>query len=955
MLINETHLKPCFKDPRMAHYSLIRHDRTGSPMGGTLIYYKRSLHCIPLPVPPLSTLEASCCKISMTGHQPIVIASCYLSGNRTFIRNDFEELLSLGNSVILAGDFNAKLLDWGNNTTNPHGPKLQQIIEDFNLDLVSPVAPTCFPDNLNHRSDVLDIAIFKGITLKLRSLEVLHELDSDHRPVLAHLGADPNSNPPPRTKSVVNWKKLGETLNSISSPDLDKIPDDIVTRDDVNRSIDALTSHLRTAVDAASRQVPAETHERWRLPDDARDLIRKKNAALRAFDWCRTEERRVTLRYYERAVRKRIKELRAQRWDDLLSEISPTHQAYWKLARALKSDTVAPMPPLDRPGLQPAFEDDEKAECLAASLESQCSPSLNLLDSDHLEEVERELEERASTPLSEDPIPPVSTSEVALIIKGLRPRKAPGADGISNQVLKHFSPPLVHLLVSIFNAALTNHMFPEAWKSADVIGIHKPGKPASEPSNYRPISLLSSLGKIYERILLKRLWFHINENNILPEEQFGFRARHSCVQQVHRITEYILEGFNTGAAGYTVKPKSKCTIAVFLDVAKAFDKVWHDGLVYKLYHLGFPDRLVLIVQDFLQARSFRYKVHGERSTPRPIKAGVPQGSALSPVLFSIYTSDIPHTPNVELALFADDTALYSRGWKMNIQRSHVQRALNTLGDWFRKWAITVNPEKSAAVCFHPSRRKTPVTPLKLNGKPIPWVKSTKYLGVTLDSKLTFSQHIKNVRNRARFFLSRLRHLLCAKSKMALRNKVTLYKTCIRPVMTYASVAFAQASPRDIDSLQVVQNRFIRRAVDAPWYARNADLHCDLVLPSIAQWMKHTSRRYFDRVAHHPNSLLVQATTYSINTDPPVPLRRRPRHVLDDPDDVIAVATSAAFGSPSPIGTNRPNNRFAVFGTGPGYQIQHSNKNRFRPRRRGRGGTGPIRSPNWTLQVRQVPT
>ncbi|GBP84508.1 Probable RNA-directed DNA polymerase from transposon BS [Eumeta japonica] len=274
-------------------------------------------------------------------------------------------------------------------------------------------------------------------------------------------------------------------------------------------------------------------------------------------------------------------------------------------------------------------------ECLADSIETQCSHASPPHDIAHVNRIEEEVTHKASLEPKDD-LTPVSLSEVQTLVKSLKTRKASGLDGISNKAIKCFSVPLLSLLVAIFNACLKNCNFLPAWKEAEVIDIHKPGKPRDLPASYRPISLLSGLGKLFERVLKTRLSDHLLGKGLIVDEQFGFRPAHSCPQQVLRLVEYATEGF---------KPKPK------------------------------PHE----------------RTH---STRRLIRAEVPQGSSLSPLLYSAYTNDIPRpTSGVQLALFADDTALFYRNrYRESIAR-HLQRAIDELGQWFRLWRIEINPEK----------------------------------------------------------------------------------------------------------------------------------------------------------------------------------------------------------------------------------------------------------------------
>ncbi|CAH2108991.1 unnamed protein product [Euphydryas editha] len=904
MLVQETFLKPSIRDPKIANYHLIRNDRVDA-CGGTVIYYKKSLHCVPIDPPPLSCIEVSMCRVSLTGHQPVTLASMYLSPSKSLLESDIRSLLSTGSSVLLAGDLNSKHYQWNSRSINTKGRELDRLtsLPSLDFEVIAPQTPTRFPfRNSNDRPDVLDIAILRGVTLQLRTIETLSELDSDHRPVLIKLGPDTELTHP--TKIVVDWKKLDTELQSTDSFTLNRIPDTIDTVDAAIAAADNLTSFIKDKIDGCSREIPIRPGARWELPEELKDLIRRKNAQIRAHDTYPTDDNRRQLRALQREVKARFAELR----DDLNSrrfgELTPSHTTYWTLAKRLRCDTVASTPPLLRQNLPPALDDRDKAECLADHLESQCSPSTHPVDPSHLSKVNEEVERRSSLPLPDEPLPPTSVDEVESIVKKLHSKKSPGPDRITNKTVKRLPSQLLMLLVMIYNSLLAGCSFPDQWKEAIVIGIQKPGKPGNLPSSYRPISLLNSLGKVYERIILIRLKQAMERMKPpLINEQFGFRTNHSSVHQVHRITEHILRGFAIS--------RSRTTGAVFFDIAKAFDKVWHNGLVFKLYQYGLPDRLVRIIRDYLSNRTFRYRVEGTLSSPRQIRAGVPQGSVLSPTLFSLYTNDIPipaESTATKLALFADDTALFTTSTSMELLTRRLQFATDALSAWFKKWRFEVNADKSAAVHFVSNPRYTLwrqglPDPVKLNGTPIPWQKEVKYLGVTLDSKLSFKSHINRVRNKARFVLSRLYVMICGRSKMSLRNKLTLYKTCVRPIMTYASPVFAHCKPAYIQRLQVIQNRFLRTATASPWFVRNIDLHKDFRIDSIAKHLKMLSTVYFEKARHHPNPLVANACHY-VGRGQFQTRQRRPMHVLTDPDDRMTLLNAPFLGTTNTSHTHR---------------------------------------------------
>jgi hypothetical protein len=179
----------------------------------------------------------------------------------------------------------------------------------------------------------------------------------------------------------------------------------------------------------------------------------------------------------------------------------------------------------------------------------------------------------------------------------------------------------------------------------------------------------------------------VNDNAAIPDEQFGFRPKHSTADQFIHVTEFISLGMN----------QRRSTGAIFLDVAKAFDTVWHDGLVYKLHTEGLPLAIVKLINSFFENRVFHVKLGHALSTEREIEAGVLQGSVLSPTLYAIFTAVIPKLDGTKIALYADDTAILTRSGSPEVATQRVQSAVESLEIWFRLWRIDVNPEKSRAI------------------------------------------------------------------------------------------------------------------------------------------------------------------------------------------------------------------------------------------------------------------
>ena len=269
-------------------------------------------------------------------------------------------------------------------------------------------------------------------------------------------------------------------------------------------------------------------------------------------------------------------------------------------------------------------------------------------------------------------------------------RKAPGPNGFPNRALKHLPMRTVLLFLQIFNAILCTHHFSRVWKHAWIISILKPGKDPAQPSSYRPISLLETIGKFFEKILLNRILYEVGECGLLREEQFGFRSRHSTSLQLARLVQQITRNFG----------ESTLKGAVFLDVIKAFDTVWIEGLLYKFTVLNFSSYHVHIISSYLRGRTFEASFLKAMSSRRGMWAGVEQGGFNSYALFSLYVNDMPKpSHHVELALYAEDRPSYVRRDTLALVDSYLLLYLRHLKRSLPEWRIAIKVSNSSAIIF----------------------------------------------------------------------------------------------------------------------------------------------------------------------------------------------------------------------------------------------------------------
>lgn len=349
------------------------------------------------------------------------------------------------------------------------------------------------------------------------------------------------------------------------------------------------------------------------------------------------------------------------------------------------------------------------------------------------------------------------------------------------------------------------------------------------------------LSKVLESLFLKRLTPIIEANKLIPPHQFGFRKSHGTIEQIHRLVETINAAYES---------KQYCTSA-FLDISQAFDKVWHDGLLYKAKQL-LPINFYLFIKSYIQNRFFYVHEIDENSNLECIRAGVPQGSVMGPILYLLFTSDLPQSDTAVIGTFADDTAVLAVHKNPDMASSLLQKYLIILCKWFKRWRIKTNETKSNHVTFTLNQGICP--PVQMNQITLPQEKEVKYLGLYLDNKLKWHTHIKTKRKALDLQIHKMHFLIGSNSKLCLENKLLIYKCIIKPIWTYGIQLWGTASNTTIKVLQQFQSKTLRKITGAPYFVTNKRLHEELNMKTVQEEIVHQLQNYKLRIESHPNPL-----------------------------------------------------------------------------------------------------
>lgn len=707
----------------------------------------------------------------------------------------------------LLGDLNARHRIFGHNNNNNAGDILYNEISsggaihlgpDFQTFLTPRAGGT--PDTvIANNNQIHNIYISPGpITT------------SDHLPIIMKISASPIQIPTEPTYKLnkANWTGFKNELQQSQPINLDHCHKNSITIE--------LNNWFNKTELAMNRYIPLQSHKTIRqLPEsiEIQTIKAQYNQLLqevRPDAW--TPLQRTRLKALQINLRNICKEERDKRWEDMIMNTEANYREPEKFCRKVKNligSTKQKIPYILNNEGRKLFTDSEKEQEFRKywekifmitdeenqqydqQTENMVRAYMNTNEHLHKEHETIDLTRLDPTnPLTK----PIKYEHVANTINKIKRNKAPGHSKINKTVLQQMPKIMIKNLTHILNAALSVGIFPEKFKEAILKLIPKPSKPTTFVKNFRPISLLEVIGKIFEKLINSRLIYFLENNNKYDPRQQSYRKHRGTNTAIALIYETIAT---------SQQDRQMCNV-VLRDLSNAFDKIWHLGLKYKITKLGLPRIFTSLLCNFLDNRSVKIKINTFIGPKINLQSGVPQGSSLSPTLFNIYTADTPTPTQSTYHSYADDVTQIIRqpGKSKAMLKRKTERAITELNNYEKQWKIKTNPTKFQIL--HISKINPP--PIEINGINIPYARDSKILGLKM-SRNGITGHIKDKIKTARATLTKLKRF----SKLSPKVKIHLYKALVLPHIEYPPVPLNSITHSNKYKLQSIQNKAIRWA------------------------------------------------------------------------------------------------------------------------------------------------
>lgn len=816
----------------------------------------------------------------------LLIGSIYIPTNfsaSAFI-DGLDKILRVGSAfhgVILGGDLNAKNPLWGDNSENSNGKNLNKWLQDNSLD----VARLCDtgPSYPNGSSYLDHFVVSSHLLNRFNQNFCVESLPSfsDHFPIKLKLDLGCFEfilrSPQMYTSyKNTNWNNFQNDLDRATKRMMPPSNRNL-NNNELEQLIEDLNSQINANHDEHSEQI-ALYDKKKSLPDNLKNLYkinyrwqkdlkkifhRTGNRISRDYSILSKQLQllRVILKELEAINKSKI-------FGNRLQKIKPGPRAFKEVTQMVGSKKSSFCKNISHNGIITS-NSEEISEHFRSFYTGVFSENIPLRPIENLEERVSQCVENIPQHIysfnnlftavaNADNFHFTSVQKLKTIIANINNKKSSGIDRISNFIIKKLPDSTLTLLTILFNNCLNNCYFPSAWKYAKIIPIKKK-EGSNKVEDFRPISLLSNIGKVFELVIKEKL-----ENAFIidpiPSFQFGFQRNHS--------TQHALLKFHTDVC--TNLRGKKCTVAISLDIEKAFDSAFHKGILFKLVDIGADPFLVNIIKSYFNHRKFSVQINNTNSSTGLVCSGVPQGSVLAPLLFNIFLHDFPHQmQNSTAILYADDCLIYAHNTSPIQALNNAALHLGRINMFYQTWGIKINARKSEAICIRNASGKCPrhVVPeskslrLSLDGVDIPFKSSLKYLGINFNILFKFNNHARAVLTKTKGICGMFSNLFNSKH-LPENTKLLLYKVALRPILIYGFPIWFAISPSVAKELEIQERKILRKCVNK-FYENpvkrfsNAYIYEKSGVTPLCKYALALQRKFVEKLATHDNILMTE--------------------------------------------------------------------------------------------------
>lgn len=789
--ISETWLKPSLPTTLVAlqNYQFFRNDRTGKRGGGVGIYCRSDIKSkiIAQSDGPYSARPEFLIVEMLFNKQKLLVAVVYRPPKIGYM-NEFEtillNLIPTYEHIVVFGDFNTNLLN-----NSPDVIQLTSIFNSCNMTIL-PLNPTNHTiTSKTHSHTLIDLIVIsnpdKAVTYGQLPVPSISTHDLIY---LSYSLRVPKAKP-----KYIIYRDLNNINEDLLKTDAYEMPwNDIYALDDINSKVDRLNTLILSLYD---RHAPEKQAKVTRPPapwmtEEIRSMMARRDASYRRYKQSLESANLDSYKFLRNKTKQLIRNSKLRHMHKICNSVNSSGS--WQQLRSM--------------GIGKAPTDHHIPEIALDDLNNHFTMNKSNLTSQDRNETINNILHATRHDKQLFTFHTVTTNETYNVLKSIQ-SKAKGFDGISINLIHKIIGALLPVLTHIFNHSLKTGTFPCIWKQALVRPIPKKSSPILV-TEYRPISILPSLSKALERIVHRQITAYLNEHLLLDPLQSGFRTGHSTETALLKVTDDIRRAMDS----------RQMTILTLLDYSSAFDSVDIPILLAKLQTFNFHPSTIHWFSSYFNLRT-QCTVAGDLASQwRPLQSGVPQGSVLGPLLFSLYINDLPSClKHSHHHLYADDLQIYYHTNVCDISKAieMTNNDLNSLTEWSKRNALTLNPNKTQTIIVgYPKLlsqiREIGLPPILLNNVKIPFLVSVKNLGVTISESLSWFTQISLMCKR---IFSSLHSLKRLRKFTPVKLKIKLIQTLILPLFDYCDTVLNDVTADLCTKLQRAQNACIRYIFD----------------------------------------------------------------------------------------------------------------------------------------------